>query len=174
MNRFKLNKETGEYESVSSFDIKLTANGFLARELASPAKRQQNPQPQPSESHPAAPVRLSTWTRQRGLSAKSYTPPWKHLERTGLANLSTPQALLEAREEKAMIREALLKLHPREERVVRLRNGLGCEEHSLDAVADKFSLSRERIRQIEAKAYRRMKHKSSLMTKHSFELTVAA
>jgi RNA polymerase primary sigma factor len=49
-------------------------------------------------------------------------------------------------------------LTPREERVIRLRFGIGCErEHTLEEIGQEFDLTRERIRQIEADALRRLR-----------------
>jgi RNA polymerase primary sigma factor len=57
------------------------------------------------------------------------------------------------------IGEALASLTPREERVIRMRFGLGpTGEHTLEEVGNSFRVSRERIRQIEAKALRKLKH----------------
>jgi RNA polymerase primary sigma factor len=49
-------------------------------------------------------------------------------------------------------------LDPRSERVVRLRFGIGCEEHTLEEVGQMYQVTRERIRQIEAKALRQIGH----------------
>jgi RNA polymerase primary sigma factor len=55
----------------------------------------------------------------------------------------------------------LASLTAREERVVRMRFGLGMNsDHTLQEVGQQFSLTRERIRQIEAKALRKLKHPS--------------
>ena len=55
--------------------------------------------------------------------------------------------------------QALAALSPREERIVRMRFGIGMSaDHTLAEVGDQFSVSRERIRQIEAKALRKLKH----------------
>jgi RNA polymerase primary sigma factor len=55
--------------------------------------------------------------------------------------------------------KALSELSPREERVVRMRFGIGMNtEHTLEEVGQQFSVTRERIRQIEAKALRKLKH----------------
>jgi RNA polymerase primary sigma factor len=52
-------------------------------------------------------------------------------------------------------------LTPREERIVRMRFGLGMNsDHTLEEVGQQFSVTRERIRQIEAKALRKLKHPS--------------
>ena len=57
------------------------------------------------------------------------------------------------------VKNALLTLTPREERVIRKRFGIGLKtDHTLEEVAVTFSVTRDRIRQIEAKALRKMKH----------------
>ena len=53
----------------------------------------------------------------------------------------------------------LASLTPREERVLRMRFGIGMNtDHTLEEVGQQFSVTRERIRQIEAKALRKLKH----------------
>ena len=55
----------------------------------------------------------------------------------------------------------LASLTPREERILRMRFGIGMNtDHTLEEVGQQFSLTRERIRQIEAKALRKLKHPS--------------
>src|SRR5262249_20840733 len=55
----------------------------------------------------------------------------------------------------------LASLTPREERVLRMRFGIGMNtDHTLEEVDQQFSVTRERIRQIEAKALRKLKHQS--------------
>jgi len=55
----------------------------------------------------------------------------------------------------------LASLNPREERILRMRFGIGMNtDHTLEEVGQQFSLTRERIRQIEAKALRKLKHPS--------------
>jgi RNA polymerase primary sigma factor len=57
--------------------------------------------------------------------------------------------------------KVLSSLTPREERVIRMRFGIGMHsDHTLEEVGQEFSVTRERIRQIEAKALRKMKHPS--------------
>jgi len=59
------------------------------------------------------------------------------------------------------IAEVLASLTPREERIIRMRFGLGItSDHTLEEVGNTFSVTRERIRQIEAKALRKLKHPS--------------
>jgi RNA polymerase primary sigma factor len=58
---------------------------------------------------------------------------------------------------------------PREERVLRMRFGIGMnKEHTLEEVGQQFSVTRERIRQIEAKALRKLKHPSRSRILRSF------
>jgi RNA polymerase primary sigma factor len=60
-------------------------------------------------------------------------------------------------------------LTPREERIVRMRFGLGMNsDHTLEEVGQQFSVTRERIRQIEAKAIRKLKHPSRSRVLRSF------
>jgi RNA polymerase primary sigma factor len=64
---------------------------------------------------------------------------------------------------------ALASLTPREERIVRMRFGLGMNsDHTLEAVGQQFSVTRERIRQIEAKALRKLRHPSRSRALWSF------
>jgi len=65
----------------------------------------------------------------------------------------------------ANLRETLTRvfetLTPREERILRMRFGIGMStDHTLGQVGQQYSLTRERIRQIEAKAIRKLKHPS--------------
>ena len=60
-------------------------------------------------------------------------------------------------------------LTPREERILRMRFGIGTKsDHTLEQVGQQFSVTRERIRQIEAKALRRLKHPSRARALRSF------
>jgi DNA-binding CsgD family transcriptional regulator len=60
-------------------------------------------------------------------------------------------------------------LTPREERVLRMRFGIGMNtDHTLEEVGQRFSVTRERIRQIEAKALRKLKHPSRSRILRSF------
>src|SRR5205823_5232603 len=64
---------------------------------------------------------------------------------------------------------ALAWLTPREERVLRMRFGIGMNtDHTLEEVGQQFSVTRERIRQIEAKALRKLKHPSRSRILRSF------
>src|SRR5499433_1743833 len=60
-------------------------------------------------------------------------------------------------------------LTPREERIIRMRFGIGInKDHTLEEVGQRFSVTRERIRQIEAKALRKLKHPSRSRILRSF------
>ena len=63
----------------------------------------------------------------------------------------------------------LASLTAREERVLRMRFGIGMNtDHTLEEVGQQFSVTRERIRQIEAKALRKLKHPSRSRKLRSF------
>ena len=65
--------------------------------------------------------------------------------------------------------QILSSLTPREERVLRMRFGIGMNtDHTLEEVGQQFSVTRERIRQIEAKALRKLKHPSRSRKLKSF------
>jgi RNA polymerase sigma factor (sigma-70 family) len=62
---------------------------------------------------------------------------------------------------KNCINAALMTLKPREERVIRRRFGIGVPDATLEEIGQNFSVTRGRIRQIEAKALRKLKHPSN-------------
>lgn len=64
--------------------------------------------------------------------------------------------------------ESLATLSPREERVLRMRFGIGCKEHTLEEVGYCFGVTRERIRQIESKAIRKLRHPTRSKKLHGF------
>ena len=65
--------------------------------------------------------------------------------------------------------KALSGLTPREERVLRMRFGIGMNsDHTLEEVGQRFNVTRERIRQIEAKALRKMQHSTRARQLRSF------
>jgi len=66
-------------------------------------------------------------------------------------------------------RRALATLTPREEKVLRMRFGIGEKsDHTLEEVGQNFEVTRERIRQIEAKALRKLRHPSRSKRLRSF------
>jgi RNA polymerase primary sigma factor len=67
------------------------------------------------------------------------------------------------------MRGALAVLSPREEKIMRLRFGIGEDgEHTLEQVGQQFAVTRERIRQIEAKALRKLRHPSRVQSLRGF------
>lgn len=70
---------------------------------------------------------------------------------------------------KEMVTRSLASLTPREERVLRMRFGIGMDtDHTLEEVGQQFSVTRERIRQIEAKALRKLQHPSRSRVMRTF------
>lgn len=55
-----------------------------------------------------------------------------------------------------VVRDLLEDMEPRGERIIRMRFGINCDEHTLEEVGEQFGVTRERIRQIEAKTLRKM------------------
>lgn len=70
-----------------------------------------------------------------------------------------PHEAAEASALKRLIAEALAELNPREQRILQMRFGIGCSsEHTLEEVGKVFGVTRERIRQIEARALQKLRH----------------
>ena len=89
------------------------------------------------------------------------------------SNDTSPEDAMIAIELKESITKVLSSLKPREERVLRMRFGIGLKtDATLEEVGQKFSLSRDRIRQIEAKALRKLKNPS--MSRKLFSFAEAA
>ena len=72
---------------------------------------------------------------------------------------SAEEAVLDAQTQK-VVREQVNRLTSREATVIRLRFGIDCEEHTLEEIGKEFGVTRERIRQIEARALRKLRHPS--------------
>jgi RNA polymerase primary sigma factor len=78
-------------------------------------------------------------------------------------NSPTPYSDTERNNVTDYILKVLNTLTPKEERVIRMRFGIGFDkDHTLEEVGRQFSITRERVRQIEAKALRKLKHPSRL------------
>jgi RNA polymerase sigma factor (sigma-70 family) len=74
-----------------------------------------------------------------------------------------PYEVVEKDEQKKLISEMLGTLNPREERILRLRFGFDDDrEHTLEEVGQEFEVTRERIKQIEAKALQKLRHRRRL------------
>lgn len=81
----------------------------------------------------------------------------------GDKNSPSPYADTEMLEISEHIQRVLRTLTPKEEKVIRMRFGIGAErDHTLEEVGRFLSITRERVRQIEAKALRKLKHPSRL------------
>ena len=76
-------------------------------------------------------------------------------------SLPSPEAVLDNTTLREQVSAALAELSPREEKVLRMRYGIGePTQYSLEEIGARFFLTRERIRQIEAKALRKLRHPS--------------
>jgi RNA polymerase primary sigma factor len=109
---------------------------------------------------PARKVRLILESSRRPLSLE--TPIGEDSELKDFIedkHASSPNDSLLSRDLGAHVERALASLSPKEARILRLRFGIGeGVEHTLEEVGERFSVTRERIRQIEAKALRKLRH----------------
>jgi RNA polymerase primary sigma factor len=81
----------------------------------------------------------------------------------GDSNTASPYSDTERNKQTEDILKILHTLSPREEQVIRMRFGIGAErDHTLEEVGQRLSITRERVRQIEAKAMRKLKHPNRL------------
>jgi RNA polymerase sigma factor (sigma-70 family) len=81
----------------------------------------------------------------------------------GDSNTPSPYSDMEKNKVTEQILEILHTLTPREEEVIRMRFGIGADrDHTLEEVGKRMSITRERVRQIEAKAMRKLKHPNRL------------
>ena len=88
------------------------------------------------------------------------------IENIELVAADEPKSLFELTEEKNTVTQALLKLTPREERVIRMRFGIGTNiDHTAEEVGQVFSVTRDRIFQIESKALLKLKKYSNILKK---------
>jgi RNA polymerase primary sigma factor len=84
-------------------------------------------------------------------------------------NVSTPAEAVIIGNLSDQTRKVLATLTPREEKVLRMRFGIGEKsDHTLEEVGQDFEVTRERIRQIEAKALRKLRHPSRAKRLKSF------
>jgi RNA polymerase primary sigma factor len=78
-------------------------------------------------------------------------------------NSPSPFSDAERAEMSEHIKKVLKTLTPKEEKVIRMRFGIGVDrDHTLEEVGRHLSITRERVRQIEAKALRKLKHPSRM------------
>lgn len=93
-------------------------------------------------------------------------PDGGEIEDPDVASPFDAQAVADLRKTMARL---LSGLHPREERVLRMRFGIGTDlDHTLEETGRRFDVTRERIRQIEAKALRRLQHPNRSRLLRSF------
>ena len=84
-------------------------------------------------------------------------------------NIDSPEDMVIDLEFKKKIQEALELLSPREAKVLKMRFGIDMStDHTLEEVGRQFDVTRERIRQIEAKALRKLRHPSRAHKLQSF------
>jgi RNA polymerase primary sigma factor len=80
-----------------------------------------------------------------------------------------PQVAAEASALRQVVGEALADLTPREQHILRMRFGIGDgTDHTLEEIGKEFGLTRERIRQIEAKALEKLRHSAGASTLETF------
>jgi RNA polymerase primary sigma factor len=92
----------------------------------------------------------------------------------GDKNSPSPYADAEKTETSEQIQQVLKTLTPKEEMVIRMRFGIGADrDHTLEEVGRHLSITRERVRQIEAKALRKLKHPSRLKALKRLTATLA-
>jgi len=92
----------------------------------------------------------------------------------GDKNSPSPYSDAEKIETSEQIQSVLKTLTPKEEKVIRMRFGIGADrDHTLEEVGRHLSITRERVRQIEAKALRKLKHPSRLKALKKLTVTPA-
>lgn len=92
----------------------------------------------------------------------------------GDKNTPSPYSDAEKMEASEQIQQVLKTLTPKEEMVIRMRFGIGADrDHTLEEVGRHLSITRERVRQIEAKALRKLKHPSRLKALKRLTTTLA-
>jgi RNA polymerase sigma factor (sigma-70 family) len=107
-------------------------------------------------------LRRNTSTKEVDLNAMVAALGMNTEEALQLIAPSTPDEDLEEKEKTELVGEMLDTLTPREARVLRMRFGIGCAEHTLEEAGKKLRVTKERIRQMEMKALRKMQHPSRL------------
>ena len=81
-----------------------------------------------------------------------------HADEAMLLLTQSPEEVLNTKDVSTLVEQTLDTLSRREAKVLRMRFGIGCEEHTLEEVGACLDVSRERVRQIESKAMRKLKH----------------
>ena len=102
-------------------------------------------------------LKRNTSTKEVDLNAVVAALGMNSDEALQLIDESSPIKDLEDKEMSGVIADVLNTLNAQEQKVLRMRFGIGCKEHTLEEIGVKFDVTKERIRQIEAKALRKMK-----------------
>jgi RNA polymerase sigma factor (sigma-70 family) len=103
-------------------------------------------------------LKRNTSTKEVNLDAMIAALGMNSEEALHLIEGPSPEKELEDKEAAEVVNEMLETLTPKEARVLRMRFGIGCNEHTLEETGRVLDVTKERIRQIEAKAMRKMKH----------------
>jgi RNA polymerase primary sigma factor len=133
----------------------------VSRNLASEKGREPTPEELAQRAGvPAGKVRLVLESSRRPLSLE--TPIGQDSQLGDFLedkNIASPNDSLLSRDLELQVERALATLSPKEREILRLRFGIGAvSEHTLEEVGERFAVTRERIRQIEAKALRKLRH----------------
>ena len=157
------------YKSVAEFSRNQGLNSVKVREIFSgkipPLDREGNPKELTKEI-----LEILNLTIEKAFTEKQLKGFKKHtfevkIEEEKLLQIISPAKNQEIKvieqEVKSKLSEILSTLTPREEKILRLRFGIGMNtDHTLEEVGRKFFVTRDRIRQIEARALRKLKHPS--------------
>ena len=157
------------YKSVAEFSRNQGLNGIKVREIFSgkipPLDREGNPKELTKEI-----LEILNLTIEKAFTEKQLKGFKKHtfevkIEEEKLLQIISPAKNQEIKvieqEVKSKLSEILSTLTPREEKILRMRFGIGMNtDHTLEEVGRKFFVTRDRIRQIEARALRKLKHPS--------------
>ena len=157
------------YKSVAEFSRNQGLNSVKVREIFSgkipPLDREGNPKELTKEI-----LEILNLTIEKAFTEKQLKGFKKHtfevkIEEEKLLQIINPAENQEIKvieqEVKSKLSEILSTLTPREEKILRMRFGIGMNtDHTLEEVGRKFFVTRDRIRQIEARALRKLKHPS--------------
>ena len=157
------------YKSVAEFSRNQGLNSVKVREIFSgkipPLDREGNPKELTKEI-----LEILNLTIEKAFTEKQLKGFKKHtfevkIEEEKLLQIINPAKNQEIKvieqEVKSKLSEILSTLTPREEKILRMRFGIGMDtDHTLEEVGRKFFVTRDRIRQIEARALRKLKHPS--------------
>ena len=102
-------------------------------------------------------MELKKNSSERAVGMKEFSLYFNRMT-TGQLEYTTPEEEMERQEVVRVVNEQIDGLSPKEAKILRMRFGIGCAEMTLDEIAQRVDLTRERIRQIEVKALRKLKN----------------